>query len=139
MAEALILDSEAFNALAHASSRPVLAERARSILQVAHEKRALVRIPAPVLAEVFRGRAVDAAAYRLLHGNGISVIELEQRTAIRAGALLARAKLDSAHAVDAFVVATALEFQSSVIATHDSDDLKRLSSAFRDRVTIFTI
>ena len=49
MAETLILDSEAVNALAHAAERGLLAERARAILAVAHEKRALVRVPAPVL------------------------------------------------------------------------------------------
>ncbi len=55
MAGALILDAEALNALARASERSVLADRARAILQVAHEERALVRVPAPVLAEVCRG------------------------------------------------------------------------------------
>lgn len=61
MAEALVLDSEAVNALAHATERAVLAERSRAILQVAHERRALVRVPAPVLAEVCRGSRFDAA------------------------------------------------------------------------------
>jgi hypothetical protein len=55
MAEALILDSEAVNALANATERGVLAERARAILTVAYERGALVRVPAPVLAEVCRG------------------------------------------------------------------------------------
>ena len=41
MAEALILDAEALNALARASERSVLADRARAILQVAHEEGAL--------------------------------------------------------------------------------------------------
>jgi hypothetical protein len=41
-------------ALAHATERRVLAERARAIRLVAHERRGLVRIPAPVLAEVCR-------------------------------------------------------------------------------------
>ena len=52
MAQALILDSEALNALALASHRSVLAERARAILTVAYQERALVRVPAPVLAEL---------------------------------------------------------------------------------------
>ena len=61
MAEALILDSEAVNALARRSERRVLAERAAAILRLAHEKRALVRVPAAVLAEVCRGVRYDSA------------------------------------------------------------------------------
>ena len=78
MAEALILDSEAVNALAHATERAVLAERSRAILQIAHERRALVRVPAPVLAEVCRGPRFDAAIERLLNGRGIGVCALTQ-------------------------------------------------------------
>ncbi len=37
MAEALILDSEAVNALAHPTERAVLAERTRAILQIARD------------------------------------------------------------------------------------------------------
>jgi hypothetical protein len=138
VAQALILDSEAVNALARASQRAVLAERSRAILQVAHETRALVRVPAPVLAEVCRGGAIDAPVDRLLNGRGIVVIGLAARIARRAGALLARAKLGSAHAVDAFVVATAAEFATAVIATGDPDDLARLSSGLA-HVRVFRI
>src|SRR5205085_2214214 len=101
VAQALILDSEALNALARARERGALAHRARAILQVAHEERALVRVPAPVLAEVCRGGPVDAPVERVLDGRGIVVVQLTEATARRAGALLAKAKLGSAHAVDA--------------------------------------
>lgn len=138
MAEALILDSEAVHALARASERGALAERARAILQVAYERRALVRIPAPVLAEVCRGPRFDAAVDLLLHGRGIEVLELTRVAAQRAGALLTKAKLASTHAVDAFVVATALEFDSSVIATGDPGDITRLAAAYR-QVRVFAI
>jgi hypothetical protein len=37
----------------------------------------------------------------------------------------------SRHAVDAFVVSTALEFDSAVIATGDVEDLRRLSASYR--------
>ena len=131
MAEALILDSEAVNALAHARERAVLAERSRAILQVAHERRALVRVPAPVLAEVCRGARFDAAIERVLNNRGIGVCTLTQSIAQRAGGLLAKAKLTSAHAVDAFVVATALDYDAAVIATGDPGDIRRLSSAHR--------
>jgi predicted nucleic acid-binding protein len=131
VAEALILDSEAVNALAHATERAVLAERSRAILQVAHERRALVRVPAAVLAEVCRGPRFDGAIERLLNDRGIVVCALTRSIAQRAGGLLAKAKLSSEHAVDAFVVATALDFESAVIATGDPSDIRRLSSAQR--------
>jgi hypothetical protein len=59
--------------------------------------------------------------------------ELEQ-----AGHMLAKLKLSSAHAVDAFVVATALQFDKAVIATGDPDDIRRLAAPFA-RVGIFAL
>ena len=126
MAAALILDAEAINALARPRERGVLARRAQAVLAVAHETGALVRVPAPVLAEVCRGGPFDAPVNQLLNGRGIVVIELHERAARIAGHLLARAGLTSAHAVDAFVVATALEYGSATIATGDPDDIRRL-------------
>lgn len=131
MAEAVVLDSEAVNALAHATERAVLAERSRAILQVAYERRALVRVPAAVLAEVCRGPRFDGAVERVLNDRGIQVCALTRSIAQRAGGLLAKAKLSSAHAVDAFVVATALDFDAAVIATGDAADIRRLSSGHR--------
>jgi predicted nucleic acid-binding protein len=138
VAEALILDAEAVHALARASQLAALAERARAILSIAYERRALVRVPAPVLAEVCRGPRFDAAVDQLLKGHGILVRDLTRSTAQRAGALLASAKLASAHAVDAFVVATALEFDRAVIATGDPDDIRRLAAPFR-QVSVFAV
>lgn len=138
MAEALILDAEALNALAHASERRVLAERASAILRLAYEKRALVRVPAPVLAEVCRGVRYDSAVNQLLNNPGVKVIELTRPVAQQAGHLLARLKLSSAHAIDAFVVATALQFDTAVIATGNPDDIRRLAAPFR-RVGVFAL
>jgi predicted nucleic acid-binding protein len=138
VARALILDAEALNALARARERGTLAERARAVLQVAHEEQALVRVPAPVLAEVCRGGSVDAPINRVLNGRGILVVDLTEGAARRAGALLARAGLGSTHAVDAFVVATAFEFGSAVIATGDPDDLRRLAAG-TPNVRIFAV
>jgi predicted nucleic acid-binding protein len=128
VAQVLVLDAEALSALAHATVRAVAAQRARAILTVAHAHDALVRVPAPVLAEVCRGGARDAAVERVLDGRGIRVVDLTARIARHAGALLGAAKLDSRHAVDAFVVATAASFGSAMIATHDTDDLRRLAA-----------
>ncbi len=138
MAEALILDAEALNALAHASERGVLADRARAILRVAHDRGALVRVPAPVLAEVCRGQQYDAPVNRILAGRGISVLELTREISQRAGHLLARASLSSVHAVDAFVVASAQEFSSATIATGDPNDIRRLIGSMRT-VRVFAI
>ncbi len=131
MAEALILDSEALNALATPGERGVLALRMRSILQVARDHSAIVRVPAPVLAEVCRAPRLDAALNRVLAMKGIVVAELTERIARRAGHLLARARLSSSHAVDAFVVATALDFPESIVATGDPTDIERLAAGFK--------
>jgi predicted nucleic acid-binding protein len=138
MAQALILDAEAVNALAYQSARSVLAERAAAILRLAHEKRALVRVPAPVLAEVCRGVRFDSAVNHLLNNPGVRVLELTRVVAQQAGHLLARSKLSSAHAVDAFVVASAAQFDTAVIATGDPDDMRRLAAPF-SKVGIFAL
>ena len=130
MAEALILDSEAVNALARPLERRVLAERASALLSHAYERRALVRVPAPVLAEVCRGTRYDSAVNHLLNNPGVGVYELNRVVAQQAGHLLGRAKLSSAHAVDAFVVATALQFDAAVIATGDPGDIRKLAAPF---------
>jgi predicted nucleic acid-binding protein len=131
MAEALILDAEAVNALARPLDRKVLASRASAVLNHAFERRALVRVPAPVLAEVCRGGRFDSAVNHLLNNPGVGVYDLNRIVAQQAGHLLARAKLSSAHAVDAFVVATALQFETAVIATGDPVDIRRLAAPFR--------
>jgi hypothetical protein len=131
MAEALVLDSEAVNALARASQRGVLEDRARAILALAHDRRALVRVPAPVLGEVCRGPRFDAAINRILNETGISVLDLTRPIAQRAGLLLTEARMSSTNAVDAFVVATALEFDKAIIATGDPTDIGRLAARHR--------
>jgi predicted nucleic acid-binding protein len=138
MAEALILDSEALNALAQPSTRRVLAERAAAILKIAYDKRALVRVPAPVLAEVCRGVRYDSAVNLLLNNPGIQVMDLDRAAAQQAGQMLAKLKLSSAHAVDAFVMACALKFDRAVIATGDPDDIRRLAAPYA-RVGVFAL
>ena len=138
MAEALILDAEAVNALAHPADRKILAARAAAILRLAYDRRALVRVPAPVLAEVCRGVRYDSAVNHLLNNPGIGVCELTRTVAQQAGHLLARLRLSSSHAIDAFVVATALQFDTAVIATGDPDDIRRLASPF-SRVGVFAL
>lgn len=131
MAETVILDSEALNALAHPRERPSLFLRARSIVALTHQTGGLIRVPAPVLAEVCRGPRHDAAVNHLLNTRAILVADLNRDIAQHAGQLLARLKLGSVHAVDAFVVATAAQFSASVIATGDPTDIRRLSAGNR--------
>jgi len=131
LAEALILDSEALNALANPGTRGSLTVRARAIAQVAYERGALLRVPAPVLAEVCRGSRFDAAVNAVLNRGAIVVTDLTREISQRAGALLTRARMSSVNAIDAFVVATALEFDAAVIASGDTADLSRLAAAYR--------
>ncbi len=138
MAEALVLDSEAVNALARSSQRGVLEDRARAILSLAHDRRALVRVPAPVLGEVCRGPRFDAAINHLLSDSGILVLPLTRSIAQRGGLLLAEARMSSTKAVDAFVVATALEFDNALIATGDPTDIRRLAARHRS-LKVFAI
>lgn len=138
MAEALILDSEAINALANADARGVSALRTRAILQAARESSGIVRVPAPVLAEVCRTPRLDAAINHVLSSKGIVVAPLTPEAARRAGHLLAKAKLSSANAVDAFVVSTALEYSEALIATGDVGDIQKLSAAHK-QIRIFAL
>lgn len=105
--------------------------RARAIAQVAHERGALLRVPAPVLAEVCRGSRFDAAVNVVLSRGAIVVADLTREIAQRAGALLTRSRLSSENAIDAFVVATALEFDTAVIASGDAAELARLAAPYR--------
>jgi len=117
--EALILDSGALNALAKRIERGFLADRVRAILEVAMQRGGLVRVPAPVLAEVCRGPRFDAAVNHVLSSRGVRVENLTESIARQAGALLAKAKLSSTHAVDAFVVSPLLR-QASLFPTSGS-------------------
>jgi hypothetical protein len=95
-------------------------------------------VPAAVLAEVCRGPRFDAALNHVLKARGILVQDVTESVARTAGAILARGKLSSVHAVDAFVVATAAEYPAAVIATGDVSDLTRLAAPFK-RVRLFGI
>ena len=116
----------------------MLAERAAASLRVAHQKRALIRVPAPVLAEVCRGGRYDSAIDHLLTNSGVRIVELDRAAAQQAGQMLTRLKLSSAHAIDAFVVATALQFDTAVIATGDPADIRRLAAPF-PKIGVFAL
>jgi len=73
----------------------------------------------------------DAAVNLLLNRGAIVVTDLTREISQRAGALLTRTRMSSANAIDAFVVATALEFDAAVIASGDTADLARLAAPYR--------
>lgn len=82
-------------------------------------------VPAPVLAEVARTAARRAAVGRVLRR--FPVVATDRVVAECAAGLLEDHGLDSCHAVDAFVAATAIRGGYSLVLTSDPDDLRRLT------------
>ena len=67
--------SDALNALANPGERGAPGLRIRAVRQIARDRSAVVRVPAPVLAEVCRSPKLDAAVNRVLGMKGIVVAE----------------------------------------------------------------
>ena len=128
MGALVVLDGEAISALASPRERRVAARRVQAVLVEAARRNALVRIPAAVLTEVYRGGRRDAGVDRVA-GRGNRVVPLDHSTARVAGGLLGRDGLGSCHAVDASVVATAIRLGGAVVVTGDPTDLRRLARA----------
>jgi predicted nucleic acid-binding protein len=126
MPEYVVLDSEAVSTLAHPRERGASARRAQAVLVAAERRSALIRVPAAVLVEVYRGGLRDAAIDRVVNVPE-RVVVTDARVARLAGRMLGRRKLDSRHAVDAIVVATAAALGASVILTGDPNDLRALA------------
>lgn len=124
-----VLDAEALSVLAHPKERAVSARRAQAVLEAVERRGGVARVPAPVLAEVARTPARTAAVDRVLRG--ARVVPTDRSIGQHAGRLLERLKLDSCHAVDAFVVATAASLGNAVVLTADADDIGRLASLVR--------
>jgi hypothetical protein len=122
----VVLDSEAVSALAAPRERAVAARRAQAVLSEAARRSGLVRIPSAVLTEVYRGSSRDAGVDRVV-GRGNRVVPLDHRIAGLAGALLGRDDLDSCHAVDASVIATAINLGGAVVVSGDARDLESLA------------
>jgi hypothetical protein len=87
---------------------------------------------------VCRGLRFDAAVNRLLLGNGIVVSDLTRGIAQCAGEILRKAQHSSGYAIDAFVVVSALDYDSAVIATGDEDDMRRHAEPYRT-IRVFRI
>jgi hypothetical protein len=83
-----------------------------------------VFVPAPVLAQAWRGGAGQAVLAKML--KGCAVLPADEDLAKRAGVLLGLS--GTADAVDAIVVATAIKLVATVV-TSDPKDLRILSDA----------
>jgi len=122
----LLLDSEALSALSHGP--PARRDRIRALIIEMRRKQLPVATVAAVLAEVIRGRRVDAAVFAGLRRDRVEVRAVDARVGVRAGQLLGQAGAGSELAVDAFTVAVADLAGGAVIATADIKDLERLAS-----------
>ncbi len=126
MGRSVILDAEAVHAIAHQRRGSEAARRAQAALCWAQRNDADVYVPAAVLIELYRGRPGDAEIDRVV-GLAGRVIPTTTRVARVAGALLARAGIDSRFAIEAVIVAQAVLLGDSVIATHNPEDLSALA------------
>jgi predicted nucleic acid-binding protein len=81
-------------------------------------------VPAPVLAQAWRGGSRQVGLCRVL--KGCAVMATDEAVAKHAGELLGRS--GTADAVDAIVVATAAQLAATVV-TSDPKDLLKLSDA----------
>src|SRR5215470_17869425 len=125
-ARSVVLDSEALSALAWPASRSKSTRRAQAVLEAVVRLGGHAVIPAPVLAEVARGPARRVAVDRVVRR--MPVVPADRAIAERTGELLETNKLDSCHAVDDFVAATAISSGYSLVLTGDPDDLLRLTA-----------
>ncbi len=126
MGQAVVLDAEAVHALAHQRRGSQAARRTQAVLCWAQRNDADVYIPAAVLIELYRGRPGDAEIDRVVKLGG-RVIPTTTRIARVAGALLAKAGIDSRFAIEAVIVAEAVLLGDCIIATHNPEDLLALA------------
>lgn len=102
-------------------------------------KRALVAsrhiiVPAPVLAQAWRGGTRQAGLARTLQG--CVVLPTDEETARRAGVLLERS--GTSDAVDAIVVATAHRL-GALVVTSDPNDLHKIADAVSDPLNLIVV
>jgi predicted nucleic acid-binding protein len=99
----------------------------RAFLRVWASRGVRLLVPAPVLAEVLRGGARDAALHRVLRNSGVEIVPLSAAAARRAGELLGSAGAKPSYTLDALIVAVALESGVTEMFTSDSYDIELLA------------
>ena len=126
---ALVLDSEAFNALAGP-----ITDRRRMVAQLmsaAFGEGRPVIVPTVVLAELYRpGRMAIVDSCLARSEEAPMCRDTDRELARLVGGVLAAAGAGSELMVDAHVVATAVEAARAVIVTGDPDDVSRLAAPF---------
>lgn len=122
----LLLDSEALSSVAHGPD--LRRDRVRALVAEMRSRDLPIATVAAVLAEVVRGRPADAGVFAGLRRERVEVHPVDSRTGVRAGQLLGTVGAGSEMAIDAFLVADADLRGGAVIATCDTDDLRRLAS-----------
>lgn len=128
-ARCLILDAEALSRLATGSPRrqvPILA----ALKALVRGDGELVTSSA-VLTELLRGKH-DASIWSTIKRLRITTMPVDDRIAARSGRLLAKARMKSEHAIDAFVAATAETRTPAIVLTGDEADLLRLTAPLPD-------
>lgn len=108
-------------------------KRAKAIWSLkaeAHSGAQRLIIVSPVITQVWRDGAKQAMLARFLRG--CTIVEPSKSTAQAAGVLLGAS--GTSDAVDALVVATAIEYSASAIVTSDPGDIARLCDASGARV-----
>lgn len=116
----LTLDAGALTGLERGSTR------LRGVLRAAGN--APLRVPAPVLAQVWRSGARQALLHRLLAGDMTEVVALDRVAAQAVGSLLSASS--TRDVVDASVVVCAWT-HDDVVVTSDPDDLRVLDPGLR--------
>jgi len=122
----LLLDSEAISSVAHGPD--LRRDRVRAHVAEMRSRDLPIATVAAVLAEVVRGRPADAGVFAGLRRERVEVHPVDSRVGVRAGQLLGAVGAGSEMAIDAFLVADADLRGGAVIATCDTDDLRRLAS-----------
>lgn len=105
-----------------------------ALLDGASTRALALTVPAPCVAEAWRGGPRSARIARLLAAMNVEVLDL--RLARAAGVLLGRS--GTADAVDAVVVAGA-HVRGDAVVTSDPNDLSRLAEAAGGRVAILAL
>lgn len=113
----LVLDAGALIAVEKAD-RPVL-----MVMEVARRRGQELVVPAPVLAQVWRGGPRQARLARFMAARGVEVEALTDQGARAVGAICGRAR--TADIVDASVVVVARRHRATVV-TSDRGDLELL-------------
>ena len=120
-----VLDSEALSCLANPQERLAAARRSQAVLESIERRGGYAVVPAPVLAEVARGRRRAAVDHWV---NRLDVVATDRDVATDAADLLDHAQMDSSSAVDAFVVSTAAAFAPAIVLTADPSDMAALAA-----------